>query len=167
MHKHEHTSNKEFTENYSKMIDEKKFKLPLNKYVKDIIFNYGKTLNNESFIVDIENNMDKKLFEEKDWNYIITYNLSNDPKLSDNLMDHMIQYRKVQEPQANETITKGIASIEEGRLWEGEKATKHLLDGSLKMPKVMKDMLQQKIKKTGIDFMKKNNIEIISFLHSG
>nr|CAG8451878.1 12948_t:CDS:2 [Entrophospora candida] len=111
--------------------------------------------------------MDKKLFEEKDWNYIITYNLSNDPKLSDNLMDHMIQYRKVQEPQANETITKGIASIEEGRLWEGEKATKHLLDGSLKMPKVMKDMLQQKIKKTGIDFMKKNNIEIISFLHSG
>ena len=60
-----------------------------------------------------------------------------------------------------------FAVSEEGRTWTGEDGTKYLSDGSLKMPKVMRDMLFQKIKKDGVSFVKKNQIEIVGFLHSG
>ncbi|CAI2194859.1 4547_t:CDS:2, partial [Funneliformis geosporum] len=59
-----------------------------------------------------------------------------------------------------------FAVSEEGRTWTGEDGTKYLSDGSLKMPKIMRDMLFQKIKKHGVSFVKKNQIEIVGLLHS-
>ncbi|CAG8725546.1 4752_t:CDS:2 [Funneliformis mosseae] len=58
------------------------------------------------------------------------------------------------------------AISEEGRIWNGENGTKYLSDGGLKMPKIMKDMLHQKINKHGLSFVKTHQLEIIGFLHS-
>ncbi|GES78735.1 C2H2-type zinc finger transcription factor [Rhizophagus clarus] len=59
-----------------------------------------------------------------------------------------------------------FAVSEEGSTWTGEDGTKYLSDGSLKMPKLMRDMLLQKIKNHGVNFVKNNQIEIVGFLHS-
>ncbi|CAB4439969.1 unnamed protein product [Rhizophagus irregularis] len=59
-----------------------------------------------------------------------------------------------------------FAVSEEGHTWTGENGTKYLSDGSLKIPKIIRDMLFQKIKKYGVSFVKKNQIKIVGFLHS-
>ncbi|CAI2192722.1 11882_t:CDS:2, partial [Funneliformis geosporum] len=70
-------------------------------------------------------------------------------------------------------ILRELASIEEyavseeGNLCVGKSGTKYLTDCGLKMPKVMKDMIKQKINKHGIDFVKSQHFEIVGFLHSG
>ena len=64
-------------------------------------------------------------------------------------------------------LPEEFAVSEEGHTWTGEDGTKYLSDGSLKMPKVIRDMLFQKVKKHGVGFVKTNQIEIVGFLHSG
>ena len=59
------------------------------------------------------------------------------------------------------------AVSEEGKLFTGKSGTKYLSDGGLKMPKVMKDMMKQKVDKLGMDFVKSQHLEIVGFLHSG
>ncbi|CAB4408188.1 unnamed protein product [Rhizophagus irregularis] len=59
-----------------------------------------------------------------------------------------------------------FAISEEGYTWTEENGTKYLSDGSLKIPKIIRDMLFQKIKKYGVSFVKKNQIKIVGFLHS-
>ncbi|KAG9307537.1 hypothetical protein G9A89_000016 [Geosiphon pyriformis] len=55
---------------------------------------------------------------------------------------------------------------EEGRDWTGKDGTKYLADESLKLPKVMLDMLHQKLRKHGINFVRSRQMEIVGFLHS-
>lgn len=70
-------------------------------------------------------------------------------------------------------ILRELASIEEyavseeGNLFVGKSGTKYLANCGLKMPKVMKDMIKQKVNKHGIDFVKSQHLEIVGFLHSG
>ncbi|RUP46112.1 hypothetical protein BC936DRAFT_147344 [Jimgerdemannia flammicorona] len=58
------------------------------------------------------------------------------------------------------------AISEEGRHWTGKDGTKYLADGCLKLPKVMRDVLHQKLRKHGIDFVRSRQMEIVGFLHS-
>lgn len=44
---------------------------------------------------------------------------------------------------------------------------KYLADGSLKLPKVMQDVLHQKLRKHGIRLVRSCQMEIVGFLHSG
>ncbi|CAJ0886020.1 11691_t:CDS:10, partial [Entrophospora sp. SA101] len=268
----------DFVGKYNQMKRQSKWQLPSNKYAEDIIFEYAKNLSYESpthsFIIDTENKNIKELFEDEDWCYITSHNLSSNPQIDDDLMNHIFKYRKVETHQMREVINSGLnivsydarkhynhhyvhqvfsnllpryelrqkdftsshiegwyltniwsviidlclvdieelefirgegcsrasserenrgrdntnirmqfgrrcdgigrvlgsidefALSEEGKNWEGETASKYLLDRGLKAPKIMKDMIQQKINKVGIDFVKKNHIEIIGFHHA-
>ncbi|CAG8729964.1 3451_t:CDS:2, partial [Funneliformis caledonium] len=61
---------------------------------------------------------------------------------------------------------KEYAISKEGKLFTGKSRTKYLSNGRLKMPKVMKDMIKQKVDKLGMDFVKSQHLEIVRFLHS-
>jgi len=59
-----------------------------------------------------------------------------------------------------------FAVSEEGRNWTGENGTKYLADGNLKIPKTMRDMLHQKVRKDGVNVVRSRKTEIVGFLHS-
>ncbi|CAG8591694.1 15310_t:CDS:2, partial [Racocetra persica] len=60
-----------------------------------------------------------------------------------------------------------FAISEEGKLWDGEDGTKCLNDGLKKLPKTMRDVLVQKVKKFKLSFVISHQLEIVGFLHSG
>ncbi|CAG8591217.1 17920_t:CDS:10, partial [Racocetra persica] len=222
-----------FKSNYLKMRSDKKWKLPSNKFVEDVLYEYAKNLPYESFIIDTKNKTIMNLFSEDDQRHIASFNVLADPEVPDELTNFLLRYRKdcLQEIDIFYLMISVIASLPRYELrfkdftrshlegwyktnvWSvivdsclidveniefirknnGKKSTKtkalygrkcdgiaqelgtpeefsdgtkYLSDGSLKMPKVMRNMLKQKISKYGVSFVKTNQLEIIRFLHS-
>ncbi|RUP51847.1 hypothetical protein BC936DRAFT_145197, partial [Jimgerdemannia flammicorona] len=267
----------ELNKKYMKLSNDRKWKLPSGKYVEDIIYEYGKNLPYESpvhsFIIDISKATIMNLVSEEDQDHITTHNVLPDPEIDDELMEYLLNYRKVQPQEMREVINAGIkispydakkhfnyhyihqvfsqllpryelrsngftmshlegwftsniwsvivdacfvdvetvdlfgegcsrasgqrknsaressetrmllgrkcdgivrelgspeefAVSEEGRNWTGEDGTKYLVDGGLKIPKIMRDMLHQKLRKDGVNVMRSRKTEIVGFLHS-
>ncbi|CAJ0863778.1 15848_t:CDS:10, partial [Entrophospora sp. SA101] len=102
----------DFVGKYNQMKRQSKWQLPSNKYAEDIIFEYAKNLSYESpthsFIIDTENKNIKELFEDEDWCYITSHNLSSNPQIDDDLMNHIFKYRKVETHQMREVINSGL-----------------------------------------------------------
>ncbi|CAG8609922.1 11528_t:CDS:2 [Funneliformis caledonium] len=264
----------QFEERFLNMKQDGKWKLPSGKYVEDIIYEYARNLSYESFIIDISNEDVMNLFDYNDRDFVMTNNILPEPSIDDELMEHLLRYRKDKSQELRKLVNDGLhispydpvkhfhyqyvhqvfsqllpryelrpddftnshlegwftsnvwsiivdacfidlqsiefirgegcsrasaqrkntgraspkekamfgrkcdgiarkvgsldeyAISEEGRIWNGENGTKYLSDGGLKMPKIMKDMLHQKINKHGLSFVKTHQLEIIGFLHS-
>ncbi|CAB4439970.1 unnamed protein product [Rhizophagus irregularis] len=84
--------------NFFNMHIDKKWKLPSGDYVEDILYEHAKDLQYEdqlhSFIIDTSNNAIMDLFKDVDHDYIIIYNASPEPELSDELINYLMRYRK-------------------------------------------------------------------------
>ncbi|CAG8622796.1 14773_t:CDS:2 [Funneliformis caledonium] len=69
-------------------------------YVEDILYKYAKDFQYEvqlhSFIIDTSNDAIMDLFKDVDHDYIITYNTSSEPELSDKLINYLMRYYKFQ-----------------------------------------------------------------------
>ncbi|RUP06167.1 hypothetical protein BC936DRAFT_140443, partial [Jimgerdemannia flammicorona] len=260
-----------------RMRNDRKWKLPSGKYIEDVLYEYAKKLPYESpvhsFIIDTSNATVMDLFNDEDREQIMTHNILPEPQLQDELIDHIIRYRKSRPEELREVVHAGFnispydtrehfdyyyvhqvfsqllmryelrsedftschlegwfqtniwsiiidtcfidlktiefvrgegcslasgqrkndgrenadikklcghkcdgiaremgsfeeyAVSEEGRFWTGKDDTKCLADG-LKLFKLMRDMLHQKIRKYGLDLVRSRQLEIVGFLHS-
>ncbi|RUS26098.1 hypothetical protein BC938DRAFT_471240 [Jimgerdemannia flammicorona] len=88
----------EFKNNYMRMRQDRKWKLPSGKYVEDVLYEYAKNLAHESpihsFIVDTSDATVMNLFSNGDQEHIVTFNVLPDPEIEDELMDYLLKYRK-------------------------------------------------------------------------
>ena len=60
-----------------------------------------------------------------------------------------------------------FAACEEAKDGVGKKSSKYLAESTLKLPKVMHDMLHQKVKTYDLEAVRTSQLEIIGLFHSG
>lgn len=63
--------------------------------------------------------------------------------------------------------TQEYAVAEEAKSWDGKDSTKYLSDGWRKLPKVMHNMLHQKVRNYDLHRVRSSQLEIVGLLHSG
>ncbi|KAG9285730.1 hypothetical protein G9A89_001618 [Geosiphon pyriformis] len=100
----------ELNKKYMKLSNDQKWKLPSGKY-EDIFYECGKNLPYvsvvHSFIIDISKTI-MNLFSEEDQDQITTHNVLRDPEIDNELMEYLLNYRKIQPQEMCEVINAGI-----------------------------------------------------------
>ncbi|CAB4375538.1 unnamed protein product [Rhizophagus irregularis] len=130
------------------------------RIVEKVIYEYAQNLPYESYLHSfIINDVDKEaesLFQEEEWEEIFSFNLQKVPKIDKSLTDLM---KKLKGNRLE------IGGIEAGRKWEGKNGRKYLRD-SLKLGKMLRDMLVQLIKECNGDEQIIRKLQTVGMLHN-
>ncbi|PKK69880.1 hypothetical protein RhiirC2_712324 [Rhizophagus irregularis] len=147
------------------------------RIVEKVIYEYAQNLPYESYLHSfIINDVDKEaesLFQEEEWEEIFSFNLQKVPKIDKSLTDLMkncnTDRKKIGKKGDGIFRLKGnrleIGGIEAGRKWEGKNGRKYLRD-SLKLGKMLRDMLVQLIKECNGDEQIIRKLQTVGMLHN-
>ncbi|RUP46113.1 hypothetical protein BC936DRAFT_147345 [Jimgerdemannia flammicorona] len=84
----------EFKNNYMRMRQDRKWKLPSGKYVEDVLYEMPRTWPMKVQYTVSSDATVMNLFSNGDQEHIVTLNVLPDPEIEDELMDYLLKYRK-------------------------------------------------------------------------